>query len=88
MKTKGPAPNKLNAFHRSKILETQTASESTSSLPAQLQRLVPSSIRDDLVKSKRFEAFWLEEQGQLIVFDIPNNMMTGSQLRKEKEEFT
>ena len=37
---------------------------------------------------KRFEAFWLEEQGQLIVFDVPNNMMTGSQLRKEKDEFT
>jgi hypothetical protein len=29
----------------------------------------------------------LEDQGQLIVFDVPNNMMTGSQLLKEKEEF-
>ena len=35
----------------------------------------------------RFEAQWLEDQGQLIVFDVPNNMMTGSMLLKEKEEF-
>jgi hypothetical protein len=35
----------------------------------------------------RFEAMFLEDQGQLIVFDVPNNMMTGSQLLKEKEEF-
>ena len=38
-------------------------------------------------KLLRFEAHYLEKQGQIIVFDIPNNMMTGSQMRKEREEF-
>ena len=35
----------------------------------------------------RFEAHYLEDQGQIIVFDIPNNMMTGSMMRKERDEF-
>ena len=60
--SKGPAPNKLNAFHRSKLLE-QDVSKEASSIPPQLLRLIPASIRDDPVKVKRFEAFWLEETG-------------------------
>ena len=35
----------------------------------------------------RFRAHYLEDLGQIIVFDIPNNMMTGSQMRKERDEF-
>ena len=29
----------------------------------------------------------MEDQGQIIVFDIPNNMMTGSMMRRERDEF-
>ena len=29
----------------------------------------------------------MEDLGQIIVFDIPNNMMTGSMMRREREEF-
>ena len=45
------------------------------------------SFSRDKDKLLRFEAHYLEDQGQIIVFDIPNNMMTGSQMRKEREEF-
>ena len=38
-------------------------------------------------KFLRFKAYMLEKEGQLVPFDVPNNMMTGSQLRQEKEEF-
>jgi hypothetical protein len=48
-------------------------------------RLAP--FKNDFGKMMRLEAYFLEEKGQYIVFDVPNNMMTGSQLRKEKEEF-
>lgn len=47
--------------------------------------MVPFAADSD--KLKRFEAHYLENQGQLIVFDVPNNMMTGSQMRREREEF-
>ena len=53
--------NKLDAFHRSKILESQEDSNQPSGLPAQLQRMLPSSITSDKVKTKRFEAYWLED---------------------------
>jgi len=42
---------------------------------------------EEKVKVLRFEAHYLEDQGQIIVFDIPNNMMTGSMMRKERDEF-
>jgi hypothetical protein len=35
----------------------------------------------------RFRAHFREHLGQVIVFEIPNNMMTGTQLRLEREEF-
>ena len=47
--------------------------------------LVP--FKDNKDKLLRFEAHYLEDQGQIIVFDIPNNMMTGSMMRKERDEF-
>ena len=56
-----------------------------SQIPLQLLKLI--TFTDDKPKMLRFEAMFLEDQGQLIVFDVPNNMMTGSQLLKEKEEF-
>ena len=48
-------------------------------------RLLP--FKEDKDKVLRFQAHYMEDQGQIIVFDIPNNMMTGSQMRKEREEF-
>lgn len=48
-------------------------------------RLVP--FKEDKDKVLRFSAHYFEETGQIIVFDIPNNMMTGSMMRKERDEF-
>jgi hypothetical protein len=38
-------------------------------------------------KFTRFQAFVLEREYQLVYFEVPNNMMTGSQLRQESQEF-
>ncbi|TNV81789.1 hypothetical protein FGO68_gene12465 [Halteria grandinella] len=38
-------------------------------------------------KFLRFQAYILEKEGQLVYFDVPNNMMTGSQMRVENQEF-
>eukprot|EP00347_Sterkiella_histriomuscorum_P000370 403376125 len=35
----------------------------------------------------RFKAYCLDIDGQLVTFDVPNNMMTGSQLKLERQEF-
>ena len=35
----------------------------------------------------RFQAYVLEKECQLVSFDVPNNMMTGSMLRVENAEF-
>eukprot|EP00347_Sterkiella_histriomuscorum_P003294 403364837 len=35
----------------------------------------------------RFKAYCLDIDGQLVTFDVPNNMMTGSQLKIERQEF-
>lgn len=47
--------------------------------------LVPFKHDRDMLL--RFRAHYMEDLGQIIVFDIPNNMMTGSQMRKEREQF-
>lgn len=78
--------SKLDAFSRSKLLEGCPQQDgSKSRLPDGMLNLVPFEADED--KLKRFEAHYLEDQGQLIVFDVPNNMMTGSQMRKERDEF-
>jgi hypothetical protein len=38
-------------------------------------------------KFLRFQAYVLEKEGQLVYFDVPNNMMTGSKMREENLEF-
>ena len=38
-------------------------------------------------KYLRFQAWVLEREGQLVPFAVPNNMMTGSQLRQENADF-
>ena len=38
-------------------------------------------------KMRRLSAHFKESEGQVIVFDVPNHMMTGTQMRKEREEF-
>jgi hypothetical protein len=38
-------------------------------------------------KYTRFQAYVLERESQLVYFDVPNNMMTGSQLKRESQEF-
>lgn len=35
----------------------------------------------------RFQSYVLEKEGQLVYFQVPNNMMKGSQLREESQEF-
>ena len=69
-------------FQRGQIIN---ADHHITSLPASLQRMVPLDFNQN--KRLRFEAYCLEKNGQCIVFDIPNNMMTASQLRNEKSEF-
>jgi hypothetical protein len=39
-------------------------------------------------KRQRFEAFYLEEAQGTLMANVPNQMMKGSQLRQEKEEFS
>jgi len=41
----------------------------------------------DPKKFLRFKAWILESEGQLVPFDVPNNMMTGSQMKLENQEF-
>ena len=38
-------------------------------------------------KFLRFQSYVLDKEGQLVTFDVPNNMMTGSQIRLENLEF-
>ena len=54
-------------------------------MPDELLRIVP--FKEDKDKLLRFRAHYMEDLGQIIVFDIPNNMMTGSMMRREREEF-
>lgn len=35
----------------------------------------------------RFKAYVLDKNGQIVPFDVPNNMMKGSQLKEENELF-
>ena len=35
----------------------------------------------------RFYAYILEKDGQIVPFDVPNNMMTGSVIKEERIEF-
>lgn len=35
----------------------------------------------------RFQSYVLEKECQLVYFHVPNNMMTGSQIRLENQEF-
>ena len=44
-------------------------------------------FKADPRKMLRFKAYALEKDCQLVPFDVPNNMMTGSQLLQEKREF-
>jgi hypothetical protein len=55
-----------------------------SQLPIGLQR---DMQKFDKKKQLRFEAYYLEQESQTIMFDVPNNMMTASMLRKEAAEF-
>jgi len=32
----------------------------------------------------RFKSFVLEKEGQLVYFNVPNNMMKGSQIKEER----
>ena len=41
----------------------------------------------DARKYLRFQSWVLEKEGQLVPFEVPNNMMTGSQMREEGAEF-
>ena len=38
-------------------------------------------------KMLRFQSYVLEKECQLVYFHVPNNMMTGSQIRLENQEF-
>ncbi|CAI2360364.1 unnamed protein product [Moneuplotes crassus] len=49
--------------------------------------LVDIPFKDDKNKVQRFKNYVEEIENQMVIFDSSSNMMTGSQLRKEKEEF-
>ena len=75
----------LSVFDRESLLSFDAPKKTESQMPLRLQRLTEKYEPD---KARRFEAFYLEQQGHIIQFDVPNQMMKGSQLRQEKEDFT
>lgn len=71
---------------------SQSFAASTTSHPAHLDKYLTFAIdipfrTSDPGRFLRFKAYLLELEGQLVPFAVPNQMMTGSQLRQETEEF-
>lgn len=67
-----------------------TASLSTSKIISEkyLTFVIDIPFRhSDPGKMLRFQSYVLEKEGQLVTFDVPNNMMTGSQIKHENIEF-
>jgi hypothetical protein len=49
--------------------------------------LIDIPFKDDAKKVQRFKNYIEQIENNMIIIDTSSNMMTGSQLRKEKEEF-